>query len=159
MKRSWAVLLLALSLHALPGCSDLGTGVKYLTEPIAENYSSISDPYQRWQAYHLSSYVIEERFDAFSPDAGVVCRVYVRDGTIVEVLKKRDGQPVAGVHPYKTIEELFALARAYPDSGFEVAVQYDERFGFPTSLSVNPRAQIYDAGFGYSAGNIMHLVR
>ena len=142
-------------------CKDMGTGTQYPTQGISEDHSDIADPYARWQAYHLTSYVIDEQHSCFCAYGGEVCRVCVRDNKVIDVIKKSDGTSIFAQMPqtFKTVDELFALASSInPDSVASVVIQYDARFGFPKLISVNPRLQIADEEYAYYTQNIERLV-
>ncbi|MGA3287900.1 MAG: DUF6174 domain-containing protein [Bacteroidota bacterium] len=161
MKVLISIVIAGLCVGLLSGCKDAGTEVKYLTQSISEDHSNITDPNTRWQAYNLRSYVIEQQSSCFCPYGGDVCRVYVRDNKVIDVIKKSDGKSIFAQVPqrYKTVDELFVLASSVnPDSVASLVIQYDERFGFPKLMSVDYSTQIADEEFAYYSQNIERLL-
>ncbi len=155
-------ILMILAAGVIPACEDSGTEFRYPEGSITEDHSNIADPYLRWQAYGLTSYVIEQQSECFCILGGEKCKVYVRDNMIVDVIKESDGQSVLAQVPqrYKTVEELFALARSLnPDSVASLVIQYDERFGFPTIIAVDRSFQMADEEFAYITDHLAHLPR
>jgi hypothetical protein len=148
-------------LSALPGCQDAGTEVRYLTRPVIGDHSNIPDPHERWLAYHLTSYVLEQQVSCFCPHGADVCEVYVRNNQIIDVVRKSDGSSIfaqAG-YQYKTAEELFALASSInPDSVASLVIQYDERFGFPKYIAIDFEVYLADEEVAYSTRNVVRLM-
>lgn len=158
----YAFLLCAAA--AATGCKDVGTIAPpgFVTQPINEDYSSIPDPVERWQAYHLTNYVYDQQNSCFCPYGGEVCRVVVRGNKVVDAIKKSDGQsvPPAALQRYKTVDELFLLVRSLdPDSVASLTIKYDARFGYPSLISVDPNRQIADEEYSYRSENIERLVK
>jgi hypothetical protein len=161
----WSNLLPAVVLPVLftclTGCKDVGTENNYIAKPIEEDHSTITDPYARWQAYGLTSYVIEQENSCFCPYGAEMCKVYVRDNKIVDVIKKSDGKSIYAEMPrrYKTVEELFALAGSiHPDSVASLVIQYDARFGYPSVIAVDFSIQMSDEEYAYRSQNIERLL-
>ena len=155
-------VVLSVLLIGLLGCEDAGIGVRYFTEPIKEDHGNITDPRARWQAYNLTSYVIDQQSSCFCPYGGDVCKVYVQDNKVIDVITLSDGQSIFAQAPrrYKTVDELFALVSSInPDSVASLIVQYDTRFGFPAFISVDYSTQIADEEFSYHSQNIQRLLK
>ena len=155
------IMTVGVCVGLLSSCRDTGTGVGYRTQPILEDHSNIADPGARWQAYNLTSYVIEQQSSCFCPFGGDVCRVYVRNNKVVDVVKKSDGKSILEQTPqrYKTLDELFTLASSInPDSVASLVIQYDQRFGFPNLISVDYSVQIADDEFSYQSQSLERLL-
>ena len=91
MKR-FPILVAALAVFPLiESCNDMGTSPSW---GIAQDYSYISDPHARWGAYNLKDYVLEQQHACFCPYGGETCRVYVKNNSVVDVVKKSDGQSI-----------------------------------------------------------------
>jgi hypothetical protein len=143
------------------GCKDDGDNDDFVTQPIGEDHSSIVDPHARWQAYHLTNYEYEQQNSCFCAYGGEVCRVYVRNNQVVDVVKKSDGKSIFAEVPgrYKTVDELFALAASLnKDSVASLIIAYDGKFGFPALISVDPNAHIADEEYAYQSANLERLV-
>ncbi len=154
-------ILMILAAGVIPACEDNGTEFHYPPGSITEDHSNIADPYLRWQAYGLTTYVIEQQSECFCALGGEKCKVYVRDNVIVDVITESDGQsvPAQVAQRYKTVEELFALARSLnPDSVASLVIQFDERFGFPTIIAVDQSTQIADEEYAYFTDHLTRLL-
>lgn len=145
---------------AITGCKDAGVETIGRTQPITEDHSGIADPRARWEAYHLSSYVLEQQCVGFGPPDGV-CKVYVRNNRIVDVIRESDGISIfaKAAERYRTVDDLFALAASVnPDTVASLVVHYDPRFGLPEYIYLDRNAQIADEEFSYKSQHIEHLL-
>jgi hypothetical protein len=161
MKTTTYFVLHLVFAFTLSGCTDMGTNVPFLTKPIGDDFSNISDPKARWAAYNLTDYVIEQEMSCFCDYQGV-CKVVVRSGTIVDVIRKSDGVSIiSGSGQYfKTADQLFLFAESvHPDSVAYFVVEYDPRFGFPRLVYIDYYGWIADEELGYRSTAIEQIVR
>jgi Family of unknown function (DUF6174) len=97
-----------------------------------------------WRSLNINdySYVYEE--------GGMGCceriRITVHAGrvtqaTVLHALFPLDTKP--------TIDDVFAKARHEMHVAHDVQIVYDRRYGFPTSVSVNPNQNVMDDEFGF----------
>lgn len=153
--------LAILSVAILVYCDDHGTEPGYMTEPIAEDHSTIADPYVRWQAYNLTSYAIDQQVTCFCPPFGDTVSVYVRNNVVIDVIRNSDGKSILTEVPYlyKTVEELFRLTvSVHPDSVDSLLIEYDERFGFPSFIYMDVDARAVDDESSYRSQGIRRLL-
>ena len=133
------VMLMAASFS----CNDIG---------IDDDHSTISDPLSRWHAYRITSYSLKQSLTCFCVGGGVTMRVVVKDNRIVNVLEIATGNsiPQNRREYYKTVDELFTIAQGInPDSVAHFVIEYDQKYGLPTTLYVDPDEGVADEEFGY----------
>ena len=123
------------------------------------DYSSISDPQERWQAYHFDAYTIEQIRSCFCARAGTVYQVVVKGNVIVDVIDPatKTSLPASERQWFKTVDQLFDIVRSV-DTATVAAFQvdYDQRYGYPKNLYVDPNSQIADEEYGYGNSNLTH---
>lgn len=155
--RNCSVLLLSL---LLLHCAGLGSRTPYLTRPITQDYTSISDPKTRWATYKLTNYVLDQEIQGFANFNGP-CRVIVRADTIADVIRKSDGQSVLveGGSTFKTVAQMFSLVESLKVDGVaQLKVDYDPRFGFPSYIFVDYKSSMIDDEVGYRTTQIRQLI-
>ena len=124
---------------------------------VEPDFSYITNPHTRWQAYGFTTYSIDQHLSCFCANAGITARVFVKDNKVALVTDKATGDTLSSVywHSYKTIEELFTIINGInPDSVAEFNVTYDAKFGYPTSFYVDQSAQIADEEYQYTTANL-----
>jgi hypothetical protein len=159
MRHSLAFVLLTC---LVVSCEDLGPVDSQQSESISADYSAIPDPRARWQAYQLKSYVFEQQRMCFCGDRGETCLVYVSNGKATDVVRKSDGGSIFREFGflYKTANQLFDLADSLKSvSVARLVIEYDERFGFPKYIYVDPSAQMADEEYGYMTTSIRKLLK
>ncbi|MER3524180.1 MAG: hypothetical protein C4326_08970 [Ignavibacteria bacterium] len=131
-----------------------------MTKPITEDFSNIVDIPTRWAAYNLKDYVIEQEMLCFCVYRGV-CKVVVRNGTVIDVIRQSDGVSIiTEAGRYKSVELLFSFAESvHPDSVAQLIGQYDARFGFPRYGYIDYDAGVADEELGYRTYSIERVVR
>ena len=124
------------------------------TEP---DYSGITNPAARWQAYGMNNYSIDQSRNCFCVHGGVTVRVFIRDNQIVNVfdISKGTSLPQNQWQWYKTVDQLFTIISGInKDSVASFRVDYDSKYGYPTNFFVDPNAQIADEEYGYDSKNL-----
>lgn len=118
---------------------------------INPDYSHITDPYARWQAYNIKNYSFKQQLLCYCVNRGVPMKIVVRDNKIVDVIKPTFIHLEANQWPYyKTVAELFTIyQRVKKDSVNFIRIEYDPVYGFPTIFYVDPSAVVVDEEFGY----------
>jgi len=59
-----------------------------------------------------------------------------------------------------TIDELFKLVKSIaPDSVFYLSIEYEERFGYPSTIFVDPDSQIADEEYGYKTYSLERIIK
>jgi hypothetical protein len=134
-------LVLALcALFAAAACSDLGVGLRSLTE--------LERAEAKWDRFGPDSYVYAIRVLCFCPvEYTTPVRVRVEDGVAVERTYVDTGTPVPSAleDHFPAVDGLFdMLRRAYADEADEVIVSYDPGLGYPTELSIDRDEQLAD---------------
>ncbi len=141
-----------------PGKPDPGD--QFVTFPVLRNYSSIPNPLDRWRAYHLTDYVIEQvSAGGWVPSDTV--RIYVLAGLKALVVRESDKDTMPRNYPfYMTADDLFSRvegvgSRLLP--GDSLFVEYDSRFGYPSKISFFT-SRITDADMSIYTWNIRQIV-
>jgi hypothetical protein len=132
----------------------LGIACNKSVEP---DFSYITNPHTRWQAYGFTTYSIDQHLSCFCANVGITVRVFVKDNHVVLVTEKATGDTLPSEYwrSYKTIEELFTIIQGInEDSVAEFNVTYDAKFGYPTSFYVDLSAQMADEEYQYTSANL-----
>lgn len=138
---------------AISSCSSDTEDSSFTTAPIEEDYSYIVDPQERWKAYHLENYSIDQAWYCFCPTPNQ-CTSFIINDSILDVdyepYKDSDGtRNLKEIYDYvlymaKTVDEVFDLIDRYRTVAFKMEVEYDARFGFPTMFSVDYDSMMID---------------
>jgi len=127
-------------------CSDGSNNNSILTVPIEEDYSYISEPRERWDAYKLSNYIIDISWacECFPP---LKCEALIIDNSIIDVnysipQESYYGRSDEEIYNYTkkkalTIDSAFNLIEHYQTNAHRVIVEYNPRFGYPTKLFID----------------------
>ena len=116
-------------------------------ELILEDYSHITEPEARWQAYALKSYTIEQRRICFCIFAHGFVKLVVQNNKIVAGTDLTNGQPVPAdiLQYYQTIDELFDwIEQRQAENPARLEVEYDARFGYPRKIAFDYSTAIAD---------------
>lgn len=143
-------------------CGDLGPEESHQSELITVDYSSIPDPRARWQAYQLRSYVFEQQRSCFCVNGGATCLVYVSNDKVTDVVRKSDGHSLFTEFGclYKTANQLLDLADSLKQvSVARLVIEYDEKFGFPKYIYVDPSFQIADEEYAFLTSSVRRLLK
>jgi len=139
-----SALLLGLALGA---CSDSSNPVA--PAGFSRDFSNVTDPYERWQAYGIDTYRIEETraCECLPPYRWIAL---VRNGKLVDVeLDAFEGQgqfDVETLHEWAlqaawTVEDAFAQIARGAREADAIQIDYDPRYGYPSSIAID-----WDAG-------------
>lgn len=121
---------------------------------IDEDHSNIADPFVRWRAYNFKNYSLTQTLLCYCVDGGMPVRVTVRGNHIVNVVEMATGNALPQSHCgfFKTGDELFEIARRVnPDSVAQFIVEYDKRYGLPTTLYIDFDEGVVDEEVGYQS--------
>lgn len=150
--------LLMLNLLIIYSCDEQNLLTGSDLEQITADHSNIEDPLQRWQAYDLHNYVIEQQLNCFCLSAGKNFQVWVNNDKISKIIDDATKVPIdSALWPvYKTIDELFAICQsAAADSAFNFQVEYNARFGYPEHISIDYSEQTADDEITYTSKNLL----
>jgi len=139
MSPKFQIGILLLSLF---GCKDQGT------QPLP------LDAYERWKSYGLHAYSIDQARVCFCPQGGQAMRITVRSDTVASVVNLSDGStvpyPVSAY--YFTVDSLFSIIR---NPGTDsLMITYNETYGYPEALDINPQLHPVDGGVLYRTSNL-----
>ncbi len=109
-------------------------------------------------------YSIEQSRSCFCPYGGQTAKIYVSADTIADALWISDGTHLSPGQRagYRTIKGLIDEIAHWNTSLFVVNISYDSLNGYPSFLSIYPKAVvtsdsivggIFDAGVAYRTGN------
>ncbi len=138
-------LFLVLIILVLVSCNDKNDE-SFITSPINADYSSITDPKQRWEAYKLKDYYVEQSWtcECVPPN---YCRTYIINNSVVDVKYEISKDSYYGrtqeeiynqtKSAAKTIDEAFAIIDKYKTNAHKIVVEYHQRFGYPTKIFID----------------------
>ena len=160
------------------GCSQNSDTFFYKVEEIQEDYSNIENPEQRWNAYDLSDYAIEQFWvgeGSLGNISGYVIAGKIKDvdfGNIEETARGDQYLQNFGKKDYErakdkviTVDEAFSMIREYQENErYTVEVIYHPRFGFPETIDIDliqddQEVQIADADIKVEFKNLKRIVR
>jgi hypothetical protein len=98
---------------------------------------------QRWAAANVNNYRYTVYQSCIGPDYCFKPHVVeVRDGVVVATTDERSGAPVNS-QGFSTIDDLFAVIQeAIWNNHHEVAVAYDQKYGYPIRIWIDPWEQV-----------------
>jgi hypothetical protein len=134
------IILLGLSLICSLGCKK-----EQSSQPIQQT------PYEKWQSQNFHNYTIDQKRSCFCPHGGELIRITVRSDTIAQTIRISDTSIVT--YPFCfTIDSLFGIIRnSMTDS---LVIRYNNKYGYPEYLDVNPQLHPVDGGFLYETSNL-----
>lgn len=151
----------------LYSCSNTSSENHIITSPIEADFSSILDPKERWEAYNLSDYSIEQHWscECFAPNScsTVVLNKVVED-VIYEIAENAYfGRSEKEIYDYTkkmaiTIDEAFKLIEKYKNSADKIEVEYDPRFGFPTKIFIDINVNTADEEIIRRFDNLLQIL-
>ncbi len=137
------IFLITLLLLLCASCKN-----ELVTEP------TIKTSYELWRSKNLHNYSIDQLRGCFCPNAGELVRVTVRSDTIFNVVKISDNSLIK-TSVYFTVDSLFGIINnAGNDS---LVIRYDETYGYPEFLDINPQWHPVDGGVLYETSNLQTL--
>jgi len=149
-------------------CSDTSSVNSFSTSPIDDDFSSIVSPRERWKAYQLSNYKINESWacECFPPTG---CDAFIINNSVTDVDYKLSkdsyyGRSEEEIYNYTkrtavTVDEAFGLIEKYKTSAHKIEVEYNPRFGYPTKIFIDIDSLIADEEIIRRFGNLQKIVR
>jgi hypothetical protein len=113
----------------------------------------LSDPFERWRSFGIHNYTIDQVRTCFCPNASIPMRLTVRSDTVFSVTRISDGTAItfSESQPYWSVEKLFANIKSLQDS---MVIRYNDKYGYPEYLDINPAGHPVDAGALYQTSNL-----
>lgn len=127
-------------------CSDNSTN------PLDKDFRIYKNARDRWDAYALDKYSINQTVLCYCPNAGEPYKLSVAGDSILSAQNVRTGNYVTdhSIIVFRTVDEIFDLIESVdPDSVAYINVEYHERYGYPTQLYIDYNAQMADEEMGY----------
>ena len=113
--------------------------------------------HSQWQVLNIENYEFEQNVICFfAPPAGRFHKITVESGAIVEIIDLEDDRslPSENFSFFKTISQLLEFVESInPDSVAVFNIEYDNNFGFPSSIYVDFNQGIADEEIGYETRN------
>ena len=134
--------VISLLLLLVVGCSDQGS------QPLPR------DPYERWRSFNLHRYTIDQARICYCPEGGQTMRITIRADTLASVTRLSDSSSISPPMStyYLSVDSLFGIIRS---SGTDSLVAtYNETFGYPETLDINPQLHPVDGGVLYRSSNL-----
>ena len=112
------------------------------------------DPFARWRSYDPPDYTIDQVRMCFCQLAGQTVRISVRADTIASVVNLSDGSEVSNsmARWYLTVDSLFRVIRN--TSRDSLVITFNETYGYPEMLDINPQLHPVDGGVLYRTSNL-----
>jgi len=140
---------------------------QFITAAINEDHSSIVDPRERWEAYHLSNYFIEQSWACEClPPSG--CSTYVVNGIVTEIKYELDANGYYGRTKEEiysqtkttalTVDDAFDLIDIYMDNSDFSIIEYDQRYGYPTRIYFDIDSLIADEEISIRFSGLQKIV-
>ena len=123
----------------MTGCASL----------VGQASSEVERAHEKWQAANVSHYRYElaiSCFCIFSADMPLV--IEVQNGEVVSMEyksgKEIDASSMEVFEKYNTIDKIFAELEKAENEAERVEVTYDEKYGFPTQVTIDQAQQAAD---------------
>ncbi|MBI3125933.1 MAG: hypothetical protein HYZ10_16165 [Ignavibacteriales bacterium] len=145
------IIVLGFMLVLAYGCVD--KAIEPVTDSLEENYT-------RWKSLGISDYSMTQSQLCFCVYGGDKMIVLVRNNKIVSVQDSAGVIQVPQEHWqwFKTVDQLFETAiKAKNDKPNSFQVQFNNEYGFPEYLWVDPIAQAADEEYGYTTRSFKPL--
>jgi hypothetical protein len=108
-------------------------------------------PYEKWQSQNFHNYTIDQNRSCYCLYGGELMRITVRSDTVAQVKRVSDASVVTFPY-YLTIDSLFGIIRnSKTDS---LVIRYNDQYGYPEYLDVNPQLHPLDGGVLYETSNL-----
>lgn len=132
--------------------------VAFLTACSSQNRQAYDKNLALWKSKGVQHYRFDLKVGCFCPWTDLMpLTVEVSDGEIVSMASSNGGDIspfLDSFRPHATIEGLFATVYAAMSRGaYSLEVKYDGKYGFPTSIVVNPSKAVMDDETGYYVTN------
>jgi hypothetical protein len=113
---------------------------------------SINSPqYKKWKSKNIHNYTIDQSRSCFCPNSGEVVRITVRSDKIERIICVSDSSEV-NFPLFYTIDSLFGIIQAHEYDS--IGVKYNEDYGYPESLDIDPQTHPVDGGVLYETNNL-----
>jgi hypothetical protein len=139
MERNMRKILFILLALLITGCSSL----------VGQASSEVEQAQDKWQNTNISHYRYElaiSCFCIFSQDMPLV--IEVKDGEVVSMEyksgKEIDATNMELFQRYDSIDKIFAELEKAQSEAERVEVTYDEKYGFPTQITIDQVEQAAD---------------
>ena len=142
----------------------LSAACERATSPAApddRDFSAIADAFERWQAYGLKDYVVEQKRLCFCGHPPGFVRLTVRDNKVVGGVDIATTQPVPpqALQSYQTVDEMFTwLQGVKARNPVRLAIDYDARFGYPVRVDVDYSAGLADDELSIEQRSLERLI-
>lgn len=108
-------------------------------------------PYELWQSLNLHNYTIDQKRSCFCIDAGELVRITVRSDTVYSVIKLSNNSVVTNRF-YYSVESMFGIINNSKNDS--LVIKYNQQYGFPEYLDINPQWHPIDGGALYETSNL-----
>lgn len=149
----------------------MGIIINYQIVEIGEDFSDIKDPKERWEAYDIQDYVINENefnshFYSWSAD------VLIKQNKVVDIIESSitvntwEGEHIVGdrskfnMNELVTIDELFTLIYQLSKHTTQVlTVEYTPQYGYPTDIfSTDKDTTVMDSEYSFHANVVRKIM-
>ena len=158
--RRWLAPALAATLLAAGGCTarpaaPAGPVLQSSSVAGRGDVQALRDLQARWKALGVTRYQFVLARSCFCvPDVTQPAVVEVRDGVVTRATAQSDGRAL-DVSLFLTIDQLFERAIEAAGRGEPIELQHDERYAYPTQLTVGSLAA--DAGVAYAVSAVRRM--
>jgi hypothetical protein len=152
------LILIALSLSCTSNISE-----PILIE-IEEDFSSIENPKERWEAYNLEDYYIEQKW-ACECSQPYGAEIFVKENKVLDVnfsnhtLEGRQTNFDGAFSRITTINEAFQLIDEYQSRADSIFVEYSPKYGYPTRLIIDKSFVIADEEIRYNFRGLKKIIQ
>ncbi len=135
----------------------LSFGILFLLLTGCKDHSSSpgpGNPYEQWRTLAVHDYTIDQVRECYCFERGRAMTLTVRADTIASMVYASDGTaaPAYALPWYRTIDSLFAIIRN--NASDSLVIVYNEEFGYPETLDINPQLHPVDGGVLYRTTNL-----
>ena len=153
--RHAAVVVLALSTVSLVGCAPREQATDSTTRSTTSSVATTTTTEALvrralWDSLGIDSYVLRYSLLVVSPDfPGYV--ITVRNGTVESIVDTNGDVVLPGqmIDSPTTIDDFFDLSDEERDA-YQLFVEYDPEYGYPTHIGIDPAEDWYDDEYGYN---------
>jgi hypothetical protein len=137
-----------LALVLMAGCSTGHHAV--VTHDRSPSTAQVVDTYQqRWEKHAPRSYAFTLSYSSMI--GGRFARVRVLDGKVVSSSAVGGKRPLLpGTDKVRTVDGVFAMLHRDVKTADKVDIGFNETWGFPENVSVDPKKNVIDEEYGYS---------
>ena len=111
-------------------------------------------PYELWLSKNLHNYSIDQIRSCFCPDAGQSVRITVCSDTIISIINISNNSIITSSY-YFTVDSLFGIIKNSENDS--LVIRYNDIYGFPEFLDINPQWHPVDGGVLYETFNLQIL--